>query len=102
LLTAPIDPRYRSLGNELVGVYKHQIAGVQLHRPPSGRVSEMLAADIDGMGRHLTEILDHSAADIAVRSRIDTHPHIHRYVAIAGITSRPASAFITSSHPSSP
>jgi hypothetical protein len=66
LLTAPVDPTYRSLGNELVGVYKHQIAGVQLHRPPSGRVSEMLATDIDGLGRHLTEILDDDASAFSV------------------------------------
>ena len=46
------------------------------------------------MPRQIAEILDDSAADLAVGPRIDTHPHIHRHGAVAGIASRPASAFL--------
>ena len=52
------------------------------------------------MPRQIAEILYHRAADLAVRPWIDTHPHLHRYVAIAGIAS--ASAFVPPFHPSSP
>jgi hypothetical protein len=52
--------------------------------------------------RRLAIELTDSAADLAVRSRIYTHPHIHRHGAIAGIASRRASALHPSSHPSSP
>jgi hypothetical protein len=62
----------------------------------------MVLTDIHDMPRQITEILDHSAADLAVRPRIHTHPHIHRDAAVAGIASRPGSAFHPSSHPSSP
>jgi hypothetical protein len=49
-----------SLGNEVVGVDEHQTAGVQLDRPPSGRIGNAVAADLDGMSGQLTEILhDH-------------------------------------------
>jgi hypothetical protein len=62
----------------------------------------MVLTDIHYMPRQIAEILDHRAANLAVRPRIHTHPHIHRHGAIASIASRPASAFRPSSHPSSP
>jgi hypothetical protein len=61
----------------------------------------MVLTDIHRMPRQIAEILDHSAADLTVRPRIHTHPHIHRHAALAGIASRPASAFHPSSHLSS-
>src|SRR6478752_10778706 len=60
----------------------------------------MVLTDIHCMPRQIAEILYHRAADLAVRPWIDTHPHLHRYVAIAGIAS--ASAFVPPFHPSSP
>ena len=45
--------------------------------PPSGRVSEMLAADIDGLGRHLTEILNHNASALSLGARIYPDAHVH-------------------------
>jgi hypothetical protein len=62
----------------------------------------MVLTDIHCMPRQIAEILDHSAADLAVRPRMHTHPHIHRHAAIAGIAGRRASAFHPSLHPSSP
>jgi integrase len=62
----------------------------------------VVLTDIHDMPRQIAEILHDSAADLAVRPRIDTHPHIHRHGAVAGIASLPASAFHPSSHPSSP
>ncbi len=79
-------------------------------RPPASSVTAqsprganyVVFTDIHCMPRQIAEILDHSAADLAVCPRIYTHPHIHRDAAVAGIASRPASAFHPSFHPSSP
>ena len=89
------------LGGQLVAVDENQTTRVERHRP-SPRGANYTITDIHCMPRQIAEILDDSAADLAVRPRIHTHPHIHRNGAIPGIASRPASAFHPSSHPSSP
>jgi hypothetical protein len=76
-VTAPVDPPRGSLSNE-VGVDEHQSAGVQLDRPPSGRVSDAVPADLDGMSGQLTEILDDHPATLSVGARIDADTHVHR------------------------
>jgi hypothetical protein len=49
-----------SVGNEVVGVDERQIAGIELNRPPAGRVGDAVPADLDGMSGQLTKILhDH-------------------------------------------
>ena len=89
------------LGDQLVAVDENQTTRVERHRP-SARGTNYTITDIHCLPRQIAEILDHSAADLAVRARIHTHPHIHRHGAVAGIASRPARAFHPSFHPSSP
>ena len=89
------------LGDQLVAVDENQTTRVERDRP-SARGANYTITDIHCLPRQIAEILDHSAADLAVRARIHTHPHIHRHGAVAGIASRPVSAFHPSSHPSSP
>src|SRR5258705_9757822 len=83
------------LGGQLVAVDENQTAAVERHRP-SPRRANYTITDIHCLPRQIAEILDHSAADLAVRPRIHTHPHIHRHAAVAG---RRASAFYPSFHP---
>jgi hypothetical protein len=90
------------LGGQLVAVDENQTARVERHRPSPRGTNYMVLTDIHDMPRQITEILDHSAADLAVRPRIYTHPHIHRHGAIAGIASRPTSAFRPPFHHLSP
>ena len=91
------------LGDQLVAVDENQTARVERHRPSPRGANYMVLTDIHCMPRQIAEILDHRAVDLAVRPRIDTHPHIHRHAAIAGIASRPAiSAFHPPFHTSSP
>ena len=78
------------LGDQLVAVDETQTARVERHRPSPRGANYLVLTDIHCMPRQIAEILDHRAADLAVRPRIDTHPHIHRHVAIAGIASRRA------------
>lgn len=70
--------RTRLLGDQVVSVDKHQTAGVQRHRPPTGRVSEMLTAVIDAKGVHLTEILDDDTTAFRIGVRIDPYARIDR------------------------
>ena len=77
--TPRIDPD-RSLSDQLVGVDEHQTAGIQRHRPPSGRVSEMLPAEIDAKSPHLTEILNDDASALRIGARINQHARIDRQV----------------------
>src|SRR6185312_15036577 len=90
------------LGDQLVAVDENQTARVERHRPSARGANYMVLTDIHDTPRQIPEILDASAADLAVRPRIHTHPRIHRHGAVAGIACRPASAFHPSSHPSSP
>jgi hypothetical protein len=76
-LTAPVDPPSGSVENEIVGVDEHQIAGVQLNRPPAGRC-DMTAAEINGFARQFTEILHDQPRTLSVGARIDAHAHVHR------------------------
>ena len=62
----------------MVGVDEHQSAGVQLNRPPSGRVGNAVPADLDGLARQLTEILNHHPATLSIRARVDADTHVHR------------------------
>ena len=79
----------------MVSVDEHQTAGVQLDRPPSGRVGNAVPTDIDGMSGQLTEILDHHPATLSVGARIDAHAHVHRQ-----LPAGPAAAtFATFKHP---
>ena len=82
-LTPPIDRQCRSLGDELIGVDKHEVTGVQQHRPPSGRVSETLAADLHGLGRDLTEILNDDTSALGIGARIHPDAHVHRQLAVS-------------------
>ena len=98
-----VKPRpIKLLGGQLVAVDENQSARVERHRPSPRRANHMVLTDIYYMPREIAEILKHSAADLTVRPRIHTHPHIHRQAAVAGITGRPASALRPSFHPSSP
>src|SRR5258705_2674356 len=90
------------LGGQLVAVDENQTARVERHRPSPRGANYMVLTDIHDMPRQVAEILDHSAADLAVRPRMHTHPHIHRHGAISGIASRPPSELHPSCHPPSP
>jgi hypothetical protein len=76
-LTAPVDPRRGSVRNEVVGVDEHQIAGIQLHRPPTGRI-DVAGTDVDGLAREVTEILHDHPATFSVAPRVDPNAHVHR------------------------
>ena len=89
------------LGDQLVAVDENQTARVERHRPSARGANYTVLTDIHCMPRQIAEILDHSAPDLAIRPRIDTHPRIHRHAAIAGIASHPASALHPSFHRSS-
>jgi hypothetical protein len=89
------------LGDQLVAVNENQTAGVEHHRPSPRGAKHMVLTDIHYMHRQIAEILDHSAADLAVRPWTHTHPHIHSHGAVAGIASGRASACHPSLHPSS-
>ena len=67
------------LGDQLVAVDENQTARVERHRPSPRRANYTVITDIHCLPRHIAEILDHSAADLAVRPRIDTHSRIHRH-----------------------
>jgi hypothetical protein len=54
------------LGEELVGVEEHHGASIEHHRPPPGRVGEMVVPDVDGLRRHLAEILNGDASAFIV------------------------------------
>ena len=73
------------LGGQLVAVDENQTARVERHRPSARGANYMVLTDIHCMARQIAEILDHSAADLAVRPRIHTHPHVQRHAAIAAI-----------------
>ena len=45
-LGLPNRPVMRITRDELIGVGKHEVADVEQHRPPSGRTSETVAADL--------------------------------------------------------
>lgn len=62
----------------MVGVDEHQSAGVQLNRPPAGRVGNAVAADLDGMSGQFTEILHDHPATLSIRARVDADTHVHR------------------------
>ena len=69
------------LGGQLVAVDENQTARVERHRPSPRGANYVVLTDIHDMPRQIAEILDDSAADLAVRPRIHTHPHIHRHAA---------------------
>ena len=43
----------------------------------------MILADIPAVPSRIAKIVDHSATDLGVRSRIYTYPRIHRHAVIA-------------------
>ena len=63
-----------------MGVGKHQTASIQRHRPSSGRIGEMLAAQINRLGGHFTEILDDDTSAFSVGARIDPDAPVHSQV----------------------
>jgi hypothetical protein len=78
----PSRVNHGSLGDQLVGVSEHQVAGVQQHRPPSRRVSNPVAADFDGLGRDLTEILNDDTSALCGGGRIHPDAHFHRQLPV--------------------
>jgi hypothetical protein len=64
------------LGEELVGVEEHHGASIEHHRPPPGRVGSGRrngGPDVDGLRRHLAEILnDDGSAFIVIFSADET------------------------------
>src|SRR6478672_11132799 len=91
-LGKPRQLKLKLFGGQLVAVDENLTARVERHRP-SPRRANYTITDIHCLPRHVAEVLDHRAADLAVCPRIHTHPHVHRHPAVAGIVSRPASAF---------
>ncbi len=63
------------LGGQLVAVDENQTTRVERHRPPARGANYAGLTDIHDMPRQIAEILDDSAADLAVRPRIHAHPH---------------------------
>ena len=82
-------PRQLKLLGGHVAVDENQTSCVERHRPSPRGANDMVLTDIHCLPREIAEILDHRAADLAVRPRIYTHPHIHRHGAIAGIANLP-------------
>jgi hypothetical protein len=61
----------------VVGVDEHEIAGIQLNRPPAGR-NDLLTTDINGLARQVTEILHDHPWTLSVCTRVDADTHVHR------------------------
>jgi hypothetical protein len=66
----------------VVGVDEHQIAGVQLNRPPAGR-GDVAVTEINGLARQFPEILHDHPRTLSVGARIDAHAHVHREVRVS-------------------
>ena len=69
---------------ELIGVDEHESAGVEHNRPPPGWVGEMVVPDVDGLRRHLAEILndDASAFIVGAGKHANTAVHPQRAAAL--------------------
>jgi hypothetical protein len=66
------------LGEKLVGVEENQSAGVEDHRPAPGRVGEMVDTDVDGLRRHLAEILNDDTSAFGVGAGKYANTGVHR------------------------
>ena len=86
------------LGDQLVAVDENQTARVERHRPSPRGANYMVLTDIHCMPRHVAEILDHSAPDLAVRPRIHTHPRCRALP--VNVSSDLVKLIISSSHDS--
>ncbi len=52
------------------------------NRPPARRVSEMLAAQINSLGLHFTEVLNDHTRTLGVGAGIDPHPPVDRQLPV--------------------
>ena len=64
------------------GVRGRRVAQCPTAPPPSRRVSDPVAADFDGLGRDLTEILNDDTSALGVGARIHPDAHVHRQLPV--------------------
>jgi hypothetical protein len=76
-----LSARKGLLRDELVGVEEYQSAGIEDHRPPPGRVGEMVHPDVDGLRRHFAEILNDDTSAFSVGAGINANAGVHRQCA---------------------
>jgi hypothetical protein len=69
------------LGGHLVAVDENQAAPVERHCPSRRRANKVVLTDIHSMPGQVAEILGHRATNLAVGTRMDAHPDIHRHAA---------------------
>jgi hypothetical protein len=63
--------------NDNVGVvYEHKSAVVQLNRPPSRRVGDVLGSDIDPIAGGISEVVDNNAQRLSFGVWEDPYSHI--------------------------
>jgi hypothetical protein len=63
--------------NDNVGaVYEDKIAVVQLNRPPSRRVGDVLGSDIDPRAGGISEVFDDNAQRLSFGVWVDPYSHI--------------------------
>jgi hypothetical protein len=62
---------------------------VSVAPPTVGPGQRMVAAEIDGLGRHLTEVLDDDTSALSVRARIHADAHLHRQLRVGPAAAAP-------------
>jgi hypothetical protein len=65
---------------EFGAIDEHQAAVIEGDCPPSTRIGNVLAADIDAIASVLAEILDNDSRAFVAGAGVDTHPAAHRKV----------------------
>jgi hypothetical protein len=65
---------------EFGAIDEHPAAVIEGDCPPSTRIGNVLAADIDAIASVLAEILDNDSRAFVAGAGVDTHPAAHRKV----------------------
>jgi len=63
---------------EFGAIDEHEVAVVEGDCPPSARIGNVLAADVDAITSVVAEILDNKSRAFVAGAGVDTHPVPHR------------------------
>jgi hypothetical protein len=72
------------IATEFGAIDKHQAAVIEGDCPPSTRIGNVLAADIDAIASVVAEIVDNDSRAFVAGAGVDTHPAAHRKVGPRG------------------
>jgi hypothetical protein len=81
---------------EFGAIDEHQAAVIEGDCPPSTRIGNVLAADIDAIASVLAEIVDNDSRAFVAGAGVDTHPAAHRKLGRRGRVGLPIGIFVTS------